>query len=134
MSKIDLSQPPYQVPCPLCKAFAMAPCRETKTERHLSPASAPSSGPVMAEPHDVRWAHWGLSPQLRVKVTDDTWVRWEESFNAWAHRMIIHCPKAITYGELMFFAAQKLDMTTTEYLDKYFPELEVPLNVKLLNE
>jgi hypothetical protein len=48
--------------------------------------------------------------------------------------MIIHCPKAITYGELMFFAAQKLDMTTTEYLDKYFPELEVPLNVKLLNE
>lgn len=140
MSKIDLSAPPYQVPCPVCKAFAMAPCRTETYQPGLVAQSRAlgreleQPGSVMAEPHDVRWAHWGLSPHLRVKVTDDTWTRWEESFHAWAHRMIIHCPKAITYGELMFFAAQKLDMTTQEYLDKYFPELEVPLTVKLIND
>ena len=116
MSKINLSQPPYQVPCPVCRAFAMAPCKDLNDT-------------VQKEPHDIRWAHWGLSPQLRVKVTDDTWVRWTETFQQWATRMVIHCPTARTYGELMFFAAEKLDLTTEEYREKYFPELdELPLS------
>lgn len=110
MSKIDLSAPPYQVPCPVCKAFAMAPCKDV----HV----------FMPEPHDIRWAHWGLNPNLRAKVTSDTWVRWNESFGEWAARMVIHCPTARTIGELMFFAAEKLDMTTKEYQDKYFSELD----------
>jgi hypothetical protein len=121
MSKIDLSKPPYQVPCPVCKAFAMALCQ---TER---------GGKLLQEPHDVRWAHWGMSPQLRVKVTDDTWTRWSETFQEWANRMIIHCPTARTYGELMFFAAEKLDMTTDEYFNRFFHDLsELALQQRLL--
>jgi hypothetical protein len=130
MSKIDLSQPPYQVPCPICKAFAMAPCKEVAVGTRILPMTV-SDGPIRSEPHDVRWAHWGLSPHLRVKVTDDTWVRWDESFQQWAARMKIHCPTARSYGELMFFAALKLDLTTQEYYEKFFPELDLPLTALL---
>jgi hypothetical protein len=49
--------------------------------------------------------------------------------------MIIHCPTARTYGELMFFAAEKLDMTTAEYFEKYFSEMsELSLNTRLLHD
>lgn len=121
MSKINLSQPPYQVSCPACAAHAMAPC-------HVGSR-------MLLEPHDARWSNWGLNPSLRARVTNDTWVRWTESFQQWAARMIIHCPTARTYGELMFFAAEKLDMTTAEYFEKYFSEMsELSLNTRLLHD
>lgn len=122
MSKINLSQPPYQVPCPECRAHAMAPCMVARP------------GPLTKEPHDVRWTHWGLNPHLRVRMTDDTWVRWVETFRQWAARMVIHCPTARTLGELMFFAAEKLDMTTQEYQEKFFPELEDLVLTKALHD
>jgi hypothetical protein len=141
MSKINLSAPPYQVPCPVCKAFAMAPCRTDQYQPGLIQQSRAlgrelvQPGTIMPEPHDVRWAHWGLSPHLRVKVTDDTWVRWTETFQEWVGRMVIHCPTARTYGELMFFAAEKLDMTTNDYQVRFFPEMgELTLSTRLLGE
>lgn len=92
----------------------MAPCKN-------------QGGGVLIEPHDSRWTCWGLNPNMRAKVTLDTWVRWDETFGEWAKRMIIHCPTARTVGELMFFAAEKLDMTTVDYLTRYFPELKADL-------
>jgi hypothetical protein len=109
MSRINLSLPPYQVPCRVCHAFAMAPCKSPKQ--------------VLAEPHDERWVTWAMYPAMRVKVTNDTYTRWEETFEQWVLRMMIHCPTARSVGELMFFAAEKIDLTTEDYLRKYFSEL-----------
>lgn len=128
MSTIDLSKPPYTVPCPVCCAYAMAACRdEVRSAQRLLRGQEPP-GVVLPEPHDDRWLHWHRSPHFRVKVTLDTYVRWgsaehPESITDWAVRMRIHCPTALNLHELLFFAAEKLDMSTTDYFTRHFPEL-----------
>lgn len=137
MSTIDLSKPPYTVGCPECKAIAMAPCRSEERLPARLPQGVEPPGNVLDEPHDVRWTKWRLAPQLRVKVTLDTYVRWgsaeyPESITDWAVRMRIHCPTALNLHELFFFAAEKLDMSTTDYFIRYFPELVKKLHLNEL--
>ena len=133
MSKIDLSKPPYTVPCPSCHAYGMTPCRDQVADlavRELRGLNAP--GKMLPEPHDDRWLAWHRHPELRSKVLDDTYTRWSETFAEWAARMRIHCPTALNIHELMFFAAEKLDLTTTDYLLQYFPELVKPAHLNEL--
>jgi len=79
---IDLSQPPYEVPCPVCFAFALEPCRTEP--REFTPAdpeasilkpwlasggfSWPASSRKIHEPHPARWEHWRDHPEYRVKA------------------------------------------------------------------
>ena len=78
---IDLSKPPYEVPCPTCLAWALEACRtEQKVHRLieepslLSPdffkpiSSWPDSARVLSEAHEARQKHWEMHPEFRVKA------------------------------------------------------------------
>lgn len=69
---IDRSKPPYEVPCPECRAYALEPCRSGGVK--VMPASwgGKSSWPegtrVIPEPHQIRWKWWHEKPEYRVKA------------------------------------------------------------------
>jgi len=79
---IDLSEAPYEVPCPECLAFALEACRTERkvvTEEPpsiLSPGWRPGMGrlswPITSRkiplPHQARWDHWHDHPEYRVKA------------------------------------------------------------------
>lgn len=69
---IDLSQPPYTVPCPTCLAFALEACRHEKREGARQTPFGPIPGPwpgtsrMVKEPHAARARHWEDHPEFRV--------------------------------------------------------------------
>lgn len=78
---IDLSKPPYEVPCPECLAWALEACRsERKVYRVREPVSIlspeffapvsywPDSARILAQAHDARQKHWEEHPEFRVKA------------------------------------------------------------------
>ena len=69
---IDLSKPPYEVPCPVCLAFALEPCRsEQKVLRQFGvrlTGAWPAKAAVLEVPHAERREHWERHPEYRVKV------------------------------------------------------------------
>lgn len=71
---IDLSQHPYEVPCPACLALALEACRHEAREgaRRTAfgsvPGAWPASSRMVKEPHEARWTHWRDRPELRVRA------------------------------------------------------------------
>lgn len=70
---IDLSQAPYTVPCPMCLAFALEPCRESRRVWVVDGQSMaggrlrwPEVSPLRLVPHDARQRHWEEHPEFRV--------------------------------------------------------------------
>lgn len=66
MIAIDLSQAPYTVPCPMCLAFALEPCRESRRVRVDGRLRWPEVSPLRLVPHDARHQHWEEHPEFRV--------------------------------------------------------------------
>lgn len=70
---LDLSAPPHDVPCPVCFAFALEPCR---TEPRLPPEEGsvfprPGKWPdtsLLRAPHDERALHREAHPEFAVRV------------------------------------------------------------------
>jgi hypothetical protein len=84
---IDLSKPPYEVPCPVCKAWALEACRthekqmvetEFVDSRSLIASlgiarserifSWPKEARILPHAHDARQKHWEEHPEFRVKA------------------------------------------------------------------
>jgi hypothetical protein len=71
---IDLSKPPYEVPCPVCYAYALAPCRSER--RRVDEFGYPyrlmrgekPPGKVLEQPHSERWKHWRDHPEFRARA------------------------------------------------------------------
>jgi len=69
---IDLSQPPYTVPCPTCLAFALEPCRhEPRRDARQTPFGPvpgpwPATSRMVKDPHPARARHWEDHPEYRV--------------------------------------------------------------------
>jgi hypothetical protein len=69
---IDLSQPPYTVPCPTCLAFALEPCRHERREGAREtpfgpvPGGWPATARIVREAHPARQRHWETRPEYRV--------------------------------------------------------------------
>ena len=69
---IDLSQPPYTVPCPTCLAFALEACHHEPREGQRMtafgpiPGGWPSTSRIVRAPHAARWKHWNAHPEFRV--------------------------------------------------------------------
>ena len=71
---IDTLAAPYNVPCPVCLAFALAPCmsepRDPSTLSSLKPMGV--YGPnarVIGDPHPERQEHYDKNPGMRVTAT-----------------------------------------------------------------
>lgn len=64
---IDTKGPPFEVPCPACFAFALAPCM---TEPRGDPGFRfPETARVVDGWHSERMVAWEKNPEIRVKVT-----------------------------------------------------------------
>jgi hypothetical protein len=69
---IDLSQPPYTVPCPTCGAFALDACRhEPRGEPRQTifgpvPGPWPATSRMLKDAHPARHRHWAEHPEFRV--------------------------------------------------------------------
>jgi hypothetical protein len=61
---IDRSKPPYEVPCPSCRAFALEPCKSVPRNAQFR---WPPEARVIPVPHPERWTHWEAHPEFRVK-------------------------------------------------------------------
>jgi hypothetical protein len=68
---LDLSKAPYGVPCPECRAFAIAPCRTVRRSIVRLPPGVKPPGRVLKEPHVARWEHYEAHPEFRVTVIKD---------------------------------------------------------------
>jgi len=66
---IDRSKPPYEVPCPMCLAYALEACHDRPKEfirgRGLK---YPPEARVIEWPHVERQEHWEKNPWMRVKA------------------------------------------------------------------
>lgn len=69
---LNLSQPPYTVPCPTCLAFALEPCRHERREGERQtpfgpvPGGWPATARIVRTAHRARFAHWQSRPEIRV--------------------------------------------------------------------
>lgn len=69
---IDLSKPPYTVPCPTCLAFALEACRHERREGERQtpfgpvPGGWPATSRIVAKPHPARERHFQARPEFRV--------------------------------------------------------------------
>lgn len=70
---VDISKPPYAVLCPICKASALAPCRDKPRE----PCAAypwsrfPPDAKVIREAHHERQQLYDRAPHMRVQIIPD---------------------------------------------------------------
>lgn len=74
---VDSSLAPYNVPCPVCSAYALEACRDQERDRrprHLRvslglPADPwPPGSRIERLPHPERQRHWDQNPGIRVTV------------------------------------------------------------------
>lgn len=69
---INVSLPPYTVPCPHCLAFALEPCRhESRRGYRVTfagriPGPWPATSRMLRAPHPARHQHWEAHPEYRV--------------------------------------------------------------------
>jgi len=76
---LDISKPPYEVPCPKCYAFAGEACHDARRFSHMTPdqvanrdphhpeACWPPTSKILSEPHPIRWEFWEEKPEFRVR-------------------------------------------------------------------
>ena len=68
---IDTLSLPYNVPCPVCLAFALGPCMNmprVPCEEHPY-MKFPTAARVIGDPHNERWSHYHEHPEFRVQAT-----------------------------------------------------------------
>lgn len=67
---IDTSKPPYEVPCPVCLAFALGPCMSKRREQsnEYPYMKFPKDARVLPTPHPERQTHWEQNPLYRVRA------------------------------------------------------------------
>ena len=75
---VDCSAPPYEVPCPVCSAYALEACHDQARDRTprwmrkklgLPEDPWPEGSKIIRDAHEERWTHWRQNPGMRVKAT-----------------------------------------------------------------
>jgi hypothetical protein len=64
---VDSSKPPYEVPCPICNAYALDACRN-KPRSRIPGERWPPDAKILREAHPERRSHWEAHPEYRVRA------------------------------------------------------------------
>jgi hypothetical protein len=75
--QVDIHLPPYNVPCPVCSAYALEACRDQARDRRprwllmqlgLPEDPWPPGSRIERVPHPERQKHWAENPGIRVQA------------------------------------------------------------------